>query len=287
MARVLVCGAGGFIGRHVVAQLRAAGHIVVEGRSQQLEFARCTEPKAWLRHLQGIDAVINAVGVLRDSRQRPMEAVHTQAPVALFEACAQAGIRRVIHVSALGIVGSDTLYARSKLAADDALLALREQGRLDATVLRPSIVFGRGGASSQLFMSLARLPVLVLPAAALRARVQPVAVQDLALAISRLLEESGPAQLCAVGPRPLSLADFIATLRAQSTRPAAQVLALPDGPSRWSARLGDRVPGQPWCSETLDLLQRDNIGDVDPLARLLGRPPIAPERLVKQAWSAA
>lgn len=284
MARVLVCGAGGFIGRHVVAQLRAAGHIVVEGRSQQLEFARCTEPKAWLRHLQGIDAVINAVGVLRDSRQRPMEAVHTQAPVALFEACAQAGIRRVIHVSALGIVGSDTLYARSKLAADDALLALREQGRLDATVLRPSIVFGRGGASSQLFMNLARLPMLLLPGAALRALVQPIAAQDLAETVASLIDASGPALLSVVGPRALTLADFIAVLRAQRGHRPARVVALADAPSRWSARLGDHIPMQPWCSETLNLLQRDNADDAAPLSALLGRAGVAPEDLLRLAW---
>jgi len=285
MSKVLVCGAGGFIGREIVRHLRAAGHSVVEGRSRELDFARMTEPAAWLPHLQGVDAVVNAVGVLRDSLRRPMEAVHHRAPAALFEACAQAGVRRVIQISALGIADSETLYARSKLAAEEALVALHAQGRLAGTVVRPSIVFGRGGSSSQLFMTLARLPLVVLPAAALRAQVQPLAVQDLALAVARLISETGPAMLSAVGPRAMTLADFIATLRQQLGRPAAHVLALPDAPSRWSARLGDCVPGQPWCSETLDLLQRDNADAAESFATALGQAPIATEHLVEQAWA--
>ena len=284
MDKILICGAGGFIGQRIVSELRMAGHGVIEGRSREMDFSSKLDPAAWLPHLQGVDAVVNAVGVLRDSRRRPMEAIHHQAPVALFEACAQAGVRRVIQISALGIADSDTLYARSKRAADQALLALL--GRLDATVLRPSIVFGHGGASTSLFMNLARLPLLVLPAAALRARVQPIALQDLARGVAQLLARTGPSPLSAVGPRALTLAEFIATLRQQLGHIPARVIALPDAPSRWSARLGDCVPGQPWCSETLDLLQRDNADDATPFEAVLGRAPVAPEHLVAQAWTA-
>jgi nucleoside-diphosphate-sugar epimerase len=73
------------------------------------------------------DAVVNTVGVLRDTRARPIDAVHQHTPIALFDACVQAGVRRVVHVSALGIVGSSTRYARTKLAADEHLLGLRQR----------------------------------------------------------------------------------------------------------------------------------------------------------------
>ena len=284
MAKVLVLGAGGFIGRAITARLREVGHDVVEARSTEYDFTQLLKPADWMPRLAGIDAVVNSVGVLRDSAKRPMEVVHEHAPIALFEACAKAGVRRVVQISALGIAGSDTLYARSKRAADEHLLALREQGRLDATVLRPSIVFGRGGASSQLFMNLARLPMLLLPGAALRALVQPIAAQDLAETVASLIDASGPALLSVVGPRALTLADFIAVLRAQRGHRPARVVALADAPSRWSARLGDHIPMQPWCSETLNLLQRDNADDAAPLSALLGRAGVAPEDLLRLAW---
>lgn len=282
--KVLVCGAGGFIGRHIVRRLQAAGHAVQEGNSRNMDFGRDVEAAAWLPRLDGIDAVINAVGVLRDSRARPMRAIHHLAPAALYQACAERGVRRVLHVSALGIDGNPTLYARSKLGAEQALEELQQQGRLAATILRPSIVFGRGGASSQLFMNLAQLPVLLLPGAALRAKVQPVAVTDLAEACTALVGRHGPTRIDCVGPRPLPLADFIASLRAQLGRRPARVLPLPEWLSRASARAGDFIPLQPWCSETLALLQQDNVGDGAAFQQLLAAPPIAPENLVSTTW---
>lgn len=283
--RLLVCGAGGFIGRHIVQELRARGHDVQEGRRPEVDFSKDVAVSAWLPRLAGIDAVINAVGVLRDSRARPMEAVHHRAPAALFEACAQVGVQRVIHVSALGIDGNSTLYARSKLQAERALQQLHEQGRVTATILRPSIVFGRGGASSELFMNLARLPLLPLPGAALRAKVQPVSVRNLAEVVAALLDTDEVMRLDGVGPQPLALSDFIASLRTQLGLAPARVMALPEWLSRASARCGDLLPFQPWCSETLALLQQDNVGDGATFARLLSQPATEPQDLVASAWS--
>ncbi len=283
--KVLVCGAGGFIGRHIVRQLRACGHEVREGRTPEVDFSRDLDAAAWVPRIDGMDAVINAVGVLRDSRARPMNAVHHLAPAALFQACAQQGMRRVIHVSALGIDGNPTLYARSKLRAEATLRELHERGRLAPTILRPSIVFGRGGASSALFMNLARLPVLLLPGAALRARVQPVAVQDLAEAVATLLDADGPLHLECVGPQQLTLADFIASLRAQLGLRPATVIPLAEWMSRVSARCGDYLPFQPWCSETLALLQQDNVGNDQLFSGLLAQPAIPPQDLVATSWT--
>jgi uncharacterized protein YbjT (DUF2867 family) len=283
---VLVCGAGGFIGRHSVQQLRENGHTVREGRSSQMDFGRDIEVSTWLPRLEGLDAVINAVGVLHDSRARPMNAVHHLAPEALFRACAQRGLRRVIHISALGIDGNPTLYARSKLRAESVLRELQEGGRLSATILRPSIIFGREGVSSRLFVSLARLPMLPLPRAALRTRIQPVAVQDLAEACEALLRTDGPERLDCVGARRLTLAEFVASLRAQLGFTPAKVLPLFDWLSRASARCGDFFPSQPWCTETLTLLQQDNVGEGEPFASLLRKPVVPPQHLVATSWIA-
>lgn len=282
--RILVCGGTGFIGRHIVQALRAAGHEpVLRSRhtTPALDYVQATDAGAWRAHLEGIDAAVNAVGVLRDSATRPMATVHDAAPRALFDACAEAGVRRVVHISALGIEGNPTRYASTKRAADAHLLALTQAGRLDGTVVRPSVVFGAGGNSSQLFLTLARLPVLLLPRPVQRARVQPVAVRDLAEAVARLVQESAhPGIVELGGPRALPLGELIASLRAQQGHGPARVGTLPDWATQASARAGDWVPVSPWCSETLALLATDNVTDPRTLAALLGRPGVAPEQLV-------
>jgi uncharacterized protein YbjT (DUF2867 family) len=285
---VLVCGAGGFVGRAICAALRERGHHVVEGVSHAaggsrvaVDFVRDRDPADWLPRLRDVDAVVNAVGLLRGNARRPLAAVHGLVPAALFEACAQAGVRRVVQVSALGIDDSATDYARTKLAAEHRLDALTGAGRLDGVVVRPSVVFGRGGASSRLFLSLARLPLLVLPRAACRTAIQPVAVAELAQVVATLVEGPVPApRIDAVGAAPVALSAFIASLRAQAGRAPADVRALPDALARWTARLGDHLPNVSWCSTTLALLTRDNVADPAPFAALLGRPATRFDRLL-------
>ena len=282
--RILVCGGSGFIGRHIVNLLVLAGHDpVVRSRhsSPALDYATATTIEAWLPHLAGIDAVINAVGVLRDSASRPIDAMHARAPMALFDACVSAGVRRVMQISALGIEDSATRYASTKRAADTHLLALTAAGHLQGCVVRPSVVFGAGGASSEMFLGLARLPVLLLPKPVQQAQVQPVAVRDLAEVVAGLATRTGPTGLIEIGgPAALPLAALIASLRAQMGRAPARVIALPDWISRASARAGDWVTVSPWCSETLAMLGSDNVTDPAGLEKLLGRPGIAPDQLL-------
>lgn len=292
---VLLCGSSGFVGRNITKALIAAGHRVIATRSPAgrgdpqaiaIDFTRDTAPAIWLPRLKGVDAVVNAVGVLRDTRQRPIHVVHTEVPKALYTACAQAGVRRVIHVSALGIEGSDTAYAQTKLEADRHLLGLTEQGLLDGVILRPSIVFGAQGDSSKLFMGLAQLPALLLPQAMIRARIQPVAVGDVALAVARLLHESLTVTgvLPCVGPTPLTMADFIGSLRQQLGKGKALVMPLPGFMTTLSARIGDQIPALPFCTETLSLLKQDNVAPAQAFTEVLGRRPIGHQDLVKTSW---
>jgi uncharacterized protein YbjT (DUF2867 family) len=282
--KVLVCGASGFIGRHVVNALHEAGHEVVKGVSRSaptkaddevvVDFARDIDPAVWRGRLGGVQAVVNAVGVLRDSRRRPMRRVHADVPRALFAACAAEGVRRVVQVSALGIAQSDTAYARTKLAAEEALLQLTASGRLDGVVLRPSVVYGPGGASSALFDALARLPLLLVPRPVVQARVQPIRVQDLAEVVARLVDDQAcTGVLDCAGPPAFALGEFIDGLRARrGYRPAAR-LVLPDVVTRASAWLGDLLPVSPWGRQALALLMVDNTASAQACTRVLGRPP--------------
>lgn len=293
--QVLLTGATGFIGRAIAAALRRAGHTVHTGHSPRrhhgtgvpMDFARDTDPATWLPRLQGIDAVVNAVGVLRQTAARPIDAVHHHTPVALFEACRQASVRHVVQISALGVQIGTTRYARTKRAADEHLLGLAAApgSPLRGVVLRPSVVFGQGGASTALFMRLARLPVLVLPGPVLTARIQPLAVQDLADAVVALLGSHSHQRgvVPCAGPEALTIAALIASLRAQCGHPPAHALRLPTPLTHLSARLGDWVPISPWGSETLAMLATDNVADAAPLQALLGHPATHYSQLVERA----
>lgn len=268
---VWLLGASGFVGRQVAQALRGAGHTLVS--RPRVDMARATAAADWLPHLSGVDAVVNTVGVLRDSRRRPIWPTHASGPQALFDACAQAGVRRVVQVSALGIEGNPTAYARSKRAADEHLLALADRGALHAVVLRPSIVVGEGGASSGLFRALARLPWLLLPVPVARGLAQPLHVDDLAAAVVACLSGDHRGVLALAGPEVFTLQGLIAHWREALGHAPARVALLPEAPSRWSARLGDAVPLTPWCSETLALLAQPNTADAATLQALLGRAP--------------
>lgn len=282
--RILICGGTGFLGRHIVNALMQQGHDpVVRSRhsTPTLDFNACTQAEQWLEHLSGIDAVINAVGALRDKPGQNLQTLHTLAPVALFDACAQAGVRRVVQVSALGSGQSSTQYASTKRAADEHLLALGAQGLLNPVVVRPSIIFGAGGASSQLFLNLAKLPILLLPQTMRSSQIQPVAVRDLAEVLAHMATSGSPGGIVEVGgPQPLSTEAFIASLRAQMGYGQASVHALPDWMSKGSARLGDQIAAMPWCSETMALLENDNVTDPQTFATLLGRTPVAPTAML-------
>src|SRR3989442_11497139 len=92
--RILVCGGNGFIGRHIVNLLALAGNDP-GARSRHslpaLDYAKATTPEAWLPHLAGVDAVVNAVGVLRDSASRPIDAMHAQPELIESSCCGMAG----------------------------------------------------------------------------------------------------------------------------------------------------------------------------------------------------
>ena len=234
---VLLLGASGFLGRHIAAALIEGGHAVIRAARRPpprtsspserwiaLDLMDERSPAEWSKLLAGVDATINGIGILRETRVQTFERIHVQGPQALFAACAAAGVR-VIQISALGADAcSPIAYLRSKGAADAHLLRTVERG----VVVRPSLVFGVGGASARLFTRLAALPILPLPHQGAQL-VQPIHVEDLAALIRTIAECDAPAQriVSAVGPRPLTLKELLATLRAQMGLPPAWTIANP------------------------------------------------------------
>lgn len=276
--KILLCGASGFIGRHLDVALCAAGHTVMRGvrratHSNELaiDYVHDVTPAAWLPRLAGIDVVINAVGVLRDSPAQPMAALHSAAPRALFAACQQAGVRRVIQVSALGVEsGLDTAYMRSKREADAFLQTLD----LDWVIVRPSLVYGEDGASARMFRLLTRLPVIALPGRG-DMIVQPVHIDDVSAAAVKLLA-SGAVRRCiinCVGRQAISYRAMLASYRRQQGGHHTLWVSTPWWLMQLGARLAQYFASSPLEPDTLAMLKHGAHADVAPFSALLGREP--------------
>lgn len=287
--RILVAGARGFIGSALVAAFAAAGHEVWRGvrrpegaRDLPLDYARPIDRAAWRERLHEFDAFVNAVGILVEGRGQRFEAVHHRGPVELFEAAAAAGVRRVLQVSALGAEGGSTPYFASKRAADLRLAQLP----LAWQVLRPSLVFGPRGAASRMFLRLARLPLVPLPAGG-RMAVQPVHVDDLCEAAVRLIEPSAPAQqvIDAVGPRPMEYREMLATYREALGRPPATGWPIPSPLMSLAAHTLGRLPGVILTPDNWRMLLAGSTADPAPFAALLGHAPRDPARFLEAGTS--
>jgi uncharacterized protein YbjT (DUF2867 family) len=285
--RILLTGCSGFIGQHVLNALLADGHqVVCTGRHPKAsnsnspnpsfisaDFSKDTDKSVWLARLVSIDAVINTVGIFRETAGQSFAALHTETPRALFAACAETpGVRLVIQLSALGADrDAATPYHLSKKAADDFLAGLP----LRAWIVQPSLVYGKGGASARAFKTLASLPICVRMGSAPQL-VQPVHIDDVVAAIASLVRgapDGAPQRIALVGPAPMEFTSYLAALRAAMGMGKLRVLSLPDWAARTVARIGRFVPGAMLDEDALSMLNRGNTADPTAITQLLGHPP--------------
>jgi len=275
---IFITGASGFIGRRLTQAFVKLGHTVhAAGRAHvpattyvAADFTHDFDASDWEARLRGVDVVINTVGILRESATHTFEAVHTRAPQALFRACAAAGVRRVIQVSALGAESGSSGYFRSKRAADDCLRELP----LDWTIVRPALVYGPGGASARLFTTLASLPLIAVPGRGDQP-LQPIHIDDLVEAIVAICTQSLAIRevVPLVGSSPLTFADLLLTLRAAQGLPRTLLLRVPMGAMRVVARIAELSPRPLLDRDTLAMLAAGNVADPAATHRTLGRSP--------------
>jgi uncharacterized protein YbjT (DUF2867 family) len=282
--RILLTGCSGFIGQRLMDALLADGHeLVCAVRRRKIsdraglayidvDFAKDTDKSVWLARLDGIDAVINTVGIFREAGGQTFAALHTDTPRALFAACAESpGVALVVQLSALGAdSAASSAYHLSKKAADDFLAALP----LRSCIVQPSLVYGPGGASARAFKTLASLPVCVRFGSAPQ-RVQPVHVDDVVAAIAGLLRDPSraPARIALVGPAPMDFTGYLAALRAAMGMGRLRVLRLPDWAARLAAKAARLLPGSFLDEDALSMLNRGNCADAGAITHLLGRAP--------------
>jgi len=271
---ILLTGASGFLGKAITRALQSAGHAVIPAtRKHGVDFNLMLDEDAWLPYLQGIDAVINSVGIIVETPMQTFARLHYLAPAALFRACARVGIKRVIQISALGADAvAMTPYHQSKQAADTVLHGLP----LDWFVLRPSLVYGPGGKSMALFRRLASLPLIPLIARG-QQWIQPVHVGDMVAGVLQCLTAS-PTQrtIDVVGPYPVTFENWLQRIRRANHRNAGSTLSIPFGLAIAVAHVAK------YCipmirPDNLRMLQQGNTADMQDFARLLGRMPVSIE----------
>ncbi len=255
--QVLVVGASGFIGSAIASKLRACGHEVV-GLSRRrpatgtpirhllVDLSRQRTPADWLPHLQNLDAVVYCAGALQDAPGDSLEDVHHRAAASLFEACAEAGVRRVILLSAIGVDREvRTAFSSTKAAGERALMG----ASLDWVILRPSVVIGRGAyGGSALLRGLAALPVLLVPVGA--GALQPVMLGDVVDTVVHFLQRDAPARVALdlVGPDVLPLGALVGRFRRWLGWRPVPTLTLPGWLGSVAFKLGDLAGWFGWRS---------------------------------------
>ncbi|HEW97188.1 MAG: epimerase [Candidatus Parabeggiatoa sp. nov. 3] len=283
--KILLTGATGFIGQHLLSALLAEGHEIVacvrqparwQTRFPKVNWISCDykqdhEPEVWLPRLCNIDIVINAVGIIRETRGQRFDDLHTYAPIALFQAAEQVGIRKIIQISALGTDDeAESAYHLSKRAADEALLGLN----VEAVILQPSIVIGRGGGSTILFSALAALPWIPLIGQG-EQRLQPIAIEEVKACVLALLHDwpDNSQRLEMVGAEAVTFSQLLVDIRTWlGLRPTA-TWPIPISLMRLFAKINDWIGIGPLTSESLAMLERGNCGDPAPLRAVTGVKP--------------
>jgi uncharacterized protein YbjT (DUF2867 family) len=270
LRRVCVVGGSGFLGGHVVEALSAERYLVrVPSRDRERAKALILlptvdvldadvhDPATLARLMHGTDAVINLVGVLHDGHgTRRFSQAHVELTRKIIAACAQTGVRRYLHMSALGAdVNGPSRYQRTKGAAETLV---RESG-LDWTIFRPSVIFGRQDRFLNMFAQLLKfLPVIFLGRP--RARFQPVFVEDVAAAIVASVgnRESFGKTYELAGPRVYSLRELV-VLVGNLTGYRRPVIGLGDTLSYLQALMLEFLPGRLLTRDNYHSMQVDNV----------------------------
>jgi NADH dehydrogenase len=288
---VTVFGAGGFLGRYVAQSLlktgirirvaerdpRRAWFLKPLGGLGQVQFVRAdvTDKAAVAAAVQGSDAVINLVGILKGAFHK----IHVEGARNVAGAAAAAGVPALVHISAIGAdPEAESAYGRSKGEGEEAVRAAFPQ----ATILRPSIAFGQEDHFINRFAGMARL-MPILPVMRPSWKLQPVHVADLAKAVALSALDPGHAGKTYElgGPNVLTMAELNKWICETTgrNRPLAQI---PDPIGKAMARITGWLPMAPITWDQWLMMQKDNVA-TGPGFEAFGVHP-APLAAVAPAW---
>jgi uncharacterized protein YbjT (DUF2867 family) len=261
--RIAVLGGTGFVGHSLCASLATAGHevrVLTRRRERHRDFlvlptvhvidADVHSAAVLRREFEGMDAVVNLVGILHETRRDSFERAHVELPARVVQACRAAGVARLLHMSALpASEAGPSRYLLTK--GHGERLVLEANGpEFHVTVFRPSVIFGPRDHFTNRFAGLLRQVPWVFPLACAQSRIQPVYVDDVARAFSAVLDRSETFgqryDLC--GPQPYTLLELVTYLR--DTMGLRRTI-VPLGPlaSRLQAAILQFAPGKPFTPD--------------------------------------
>lgn len=273
--RIVLIGASGFFGEYLLRELvKDQHHCVVLTRStarrskldlmQHVDLVQADvyDTDVLTEQLTGADAVVSMAGILNESGGdgKGFRKVHVDLVKGIIDACQQAGVSRVLHVSALNAGKGKSHYLKTKGEAERLLLNAKH---LNVSIFQPSVIFGRGDQFFNRFAGMLQL-MPVLPLACPNARLQPVFAGDVAAVMVASLDDPmtwGKIYQLA-GPRSYSLKELV-KWTSETLGKRRLIIGLPGPVSALMAKVMDLVPGKPFSWDNYQSLQTDNVSSED------------------------
>ncbi|MFW2177686.1 MULTISPECIES: NAD-dependent epimerase/dehydratase family protein [unclassified Moraxella] len=273
--KILIFGSNGFIGQRLVERLTEYELVLTSSRDVDFTKPNAINLDKITTLMQGVDVVINIVGIMSNDKT-VTENVHHHSSVKIATIAKSQGVKKWVNLSALGAdENSDIAFVGSKGRGDTAILALADDN-FKVKIARPSLVFGvaengkKGGASTELFLKLANLPILVLPNGGNFA-IQPVHVNDVALGLVKFATENHnlPNVIDFTGEKVLTLADYLTELRMTILgKGKPKIVAMPMGLAKFFASILQNFSDMV-SVDSLTLLEQGNTADNQRFLQLL------------------
>lgn len=274
--RVLIVGASGFIGSYITAAFLNDNHDVVccvrdvEKTKDRFPLAKVVAcdfniditPESWISRVENIDVVVNVAGVLNSCGDNKIENVHIKGPQALFKACGNAKIKRIIHISALGIDEEKTTdYSITKKTADNYLQAITT---VDWVILQPSLVYAGGcyGGTS-LLRGLASIPYFIFLMGDGSQQFQPIHMSDLTNVILYCAKRDKEIKktLKIVGPEVVTIKDILVNFRKWMGLSPAIIIKIPLIFIELMVWIADKIGRGPLNTTSYKMMMQPNVAD--------------------------